>query len=303
MCFSISDKCGHTQSVIHTLSESFNRSDSCSTQPWTRESLAALAIEHHAVSSPHRLRNVRAAASRTPELEWNSKTVLISAIKVDNAWGRGCQPRVKTQKANKMNMDKVDCGSLHFIFLKLVVIVHVCTVRQGNRPVGLQPRDIRGGSTEESSSGRQQFHSYKRTAQIRAYSSGSVKPPFDDIATLGFYFLGATTWHSSLFLQLACNCICYEFILYCFTGVCLCLSVCLCVWDGNTSCSPPCSSTAPPLGGRPPNWMECHAKRYQRAQDIPDIQLSLETAAHWQPNAQALKLAPLAVNKACVIIY
>lgn len=73
------------ESVERTTSESLNSSVSCSTQRWMRESLVSWATEHHAAPSSQRLRKVRAAASRTSELEWSSRTVAISATKVETA--------------------------------------------------------------------------------------------------------------------------------------------------------------------------------------------------------------------------
>ena len=75
----------HTVTVVLTSSESPSSDVSWSTQHWTRESLAARAMEHPAVSSPHRLRYVRAAASRTAGTQWSSKTAPISAIRLDTA--------------------------------------------------------------------------------------------------------------------------------------------------------------------------------------------------------------------------
>lgn len=78
----------HSVSVYLTLSESSSRTVRRSAQVWTRESLAARAVAHQVVSSPHRARYVRAAASRTAGPEWRSKTAPISAIRLDTAWGK-----------------------------------------------------------------------------------------------------------------------------------------------------------------------------------------------------------------------
>lgn len=69
-----------------TLTESSSRTVRWSTQVWTSSSLAARATEHQLVSSAHRLRYVRAAASRTVGPEWRSKTAPISATRADTAW-------------------------------------------------------------------------------------------------------------------------------------------------------------------------------------------------------------------------
>lgn len=77
--FSCLDESADHQRGKRTTSESFNSSVSWSTQRWMRESLVAWATEHHAAPSSQRLRKVRAAASRTAELEWSSRAVAISA--------------------------------------------------------------------------------------------------------------------------------------------------------------------------------------------------------------------------------
>lgn len=72
-----------------TFTESSSSVVSWATQRCTRESLAARVTEHRVISSPHRLRYVRAAASKTAGTEWRSRIASISANRQDTTCRRG----------------------------------------------------------------------------------------------------------------------------------------------------------------------------------------------------------------------
>lgn len=88
-----------------TTKELVSRSLRWSTQPWTMESLTGRPMEPQVVSSPHRLRNVRDAASRTAASEYTSRTARISANSLETNWegGEGWHPK------------SMNCGALCFI--------------------------------------------------------------------------------------------------------------------------------------------------------------------------------------------
>lgn len=80
------NNCVHINPAVLTLSDSPSSAVSRSTQRWTRESLAARAGEHQAVSSLQRERNTRAPPSRTAGPEWTSKTASSSVNRLDTAY-------------------------------------------------------------------------------------------------------------------------------------------------------------------------------------------------------------------------
>lgn len=80
------NNCVHINPAVLTLSDSPSSAVSRSTQRWTRESLAAWAGEHQAVSSRQRERNTRAPPSRTAGPEWTSKTASSSVNRLDTAY-------------------------------------------------------------------------------------------------------------------------------------------------------------------------------------------------------------------------